>query len=567
MKADIFLRLGSDQEDSGNTVLDIVLDDEPDRHYQIECGREAPVDLTVEKARRIAQPLHPAGGRFFLPFSQVSKGAVRRDTSMTDGEQDMANRYCIEVAKEVPASRGAAGEFFLHSGPFQGTYRFHDEGVSVVPKECRSAVLQGDVVPPLGTAGLPETLQKQCPAIYRYWETADPGEALRRLDALRKSNTLQDLVFTPEGPIRAGIEIESYYRWEPEEAPSEEELVKSILPAGRRVVSPFAEDSWAAEVAKADADDSVVFVDHDDPLVLEEVAESLQKSAADYVVTAPRRPEFVSVLRTLGEPRVFDAHPDRVFVASQDRWLLGQHPSLPAQAEKAEEPEACQKAFADQVNMDLAELKKWKRTKASRQASCRDLLLTCQDVLSAEQWDQDVLLKAQDVTSMIARLSRMPQCAERDEALKNCGHDPQKVRQQKADESDRFILKQLTRASKIVTKEEGDERFIYGVVAEPGTVDAHGDTLSKETIRVACHNYMHDYQAIHLQHQADITGMVKILECFIAPVDFSLGGELVLEGSWIMGARVNDDVVWQACKNGTLTGWSLGGWAVREPVT
>lgn len=109
-----------------------------------------------------------------------------------------------------------------------------------------------------------------------------------------------------------------------------------------------------------------------------------------------------------------------------------------------------------------------------------------------------------------------------------------------------------------------DERYVLGVVLEPETVDAQNDIYSKEEVRSAAHKYMERFQNTGLMHHADVSGTVKVLESYIAPTDFQVGDEKVKKGSWIMAVRVNDDELWKAVKSGELTGFSIGGSAVRR---
>lgn len=124
----------------------------------------------------------------------------------------------------------------------------------------------------------------------------------------------------------------------------------------------------------------------------------------------------------------------------------------------------------------------------------------------------------------------------------------------------------LAKARVIAKKDDEEERFVYGVVMEPDETDTQGDTQDATEIRQAAHKFLEDFGNIGLQHQTFVTGRVKILESFIAPEGFSINGHTVKKGSWIMGVRVLDDVLWKAVKDGSLTGFSIGGKAVREPI-
>ena len=59
---------------------------------------------------------------------------------------------------------------------------------------------------------------------------------------------------------------------------------------------------------------------------------------------------------------------------------------------------------------------------------------------------------------------------------------------------------------------------------------------------------------------------VRILESFLAPVDFEIKGRKIKKGTWLLAVRVLNDAVWKAIKSGGFTGFSIGGSAVRSPV-
>jgi DNA adenine methylase len=120
--------------------------------------------------------------------------------------------------------------------------------------------------------------------------------------------------------------------------------------------------------------------------------------------------------------------------------------------------------------------------------------------------------------------------------------------------------------ARIIRKSNVEQRLVYGVVLAPDVVDSQGDTISKEDIEKAAHTFMSDYQNVGLQHGLFINGRARIVESFIAPSDMTMGGELVTEGTWVMVVKVMDDELWGAVKSGDLTGFSIGGAAVREQV-
>lgn len=124
--------------------------------------------------------------------------------------------------------------------------------------------------------------------------------------------------------------------------------------------------------------------------------------------------------------------------------------------------------------------------------------------------------------------------------------------------------------------EETEERFVLSMVLEPtdGTEgapfkpDTQADVYSKSDVRKACHVWMEYYGAIDLMHSWRAIGKedVRVLECYIAPCEFKLGDDTVLEGSWMLGIRVVNDDLWKAVKAGDLGAYSIGGTANRVPL-
>ena len=117
-----------------------------------------------------------------------------------------------------------------------------------------------------------------------------------------------------------------------------------------------------------------------------------------------------------------------------------------------------------------------------------------------------------------------------------------------------------------VLKADGDERIVFGIVLEPDVVDAQNDTYNKDEVKKAAHRFMEEFRNIGLQHEQLINEQVRILESYIAPVDFTIGGQAVKAGTWLLKERILSDVLWKAVKDGEITGFSIGGHAIRKPV-
>ena len=116
-------------------------------------------------------------------------------------------------------------------------------------------------------------------------------------------------------------------------------------------------------------------------------------------------------------------------------------------------------------------------------------------------------------------------------------------------------------------KRDEEQQIVYGVVYEPDVVDAHGDFMDTGEIEKAAHVFLKEFRNVDKQH--DFTSKVgEVIESYIAPADFELGGQTVTKGTWMMAVKVVDDV-WQSIQKGEYTGFSLAGYGnveKAEPV-
>jgi len=143
---------------------------------------------------------------------------------------------------------------------------------------------------------------------------------------------------------------------------------------------------------------------------------------------------------------------------------------------------------------------------------------------------------------------------------------------------------QLLNKSAAVTKATGaaepEEHFILGLVLEPNDgadgaplkPDTQDDVYSKEDVRKTAHGWMENYGQVDLMHSWRALGKedVRILESYLAPVDFTIGeGEdayAVVKGTWLLGMRVVNDTLWEAIKQNEIGAYSIGGTAERLPL-
>jgi 2'-5' RNA ligase len=110
--------------------------------------------------------------------------------------------------------------------------------------------------------------------------------------------------------------------------------------------------------------------------------------------------------------------------------------------------------------------------------------------------------------------------------------------------------------------DDTDHRVVYGVVLHPGVTDSQGDDVSAEEIEQAAHRYLVESRKHDLQH-AETAAPVEVVESYIAPADLEVAGRPVLKGSWVMASHIRDDAIWAEVQTGAITGYSIGGSAVR----
>lgn len=125
-----------------------------------------------------------------------------------------------------------------------------------------------------------------------------------------------------------------------------------------------------------------------------------------------------------------------------------------------------------------------------------------------------------------------------------------------------------------IFKVDEEKHIVYGKALVPDRYDLQGDLVTKEDVEKAAHDFLLNIQKayadlvsgiksntkasqIGLMHKVfkGVGGFGYVVESYIDP-----------EGSWILGTKVTDNKVWKMIKDGTITGYSIGGSGVRIPV-
>lgn len=114
-----------------------------------------------------------------------------------------------------------------------------------------------------------------------------------------------------------------------------------------------------------------------------------------------------------------------------------------------------------------------------------------------------------------------------------------------------------------IEKMNEERQLIYGVVLVPNEVDTQGDWVNAEEIEKACHKFMENYQQLGIQHRLKLSKEAKIVENYIAPVDFTVKDQKIIKGSWVLVVHVLDKDLWSFVKEGKISSFSIGGEGVE----
>jgi len=122
----------------------------------------------------------------------------------------------------------------------------------------------------------------------------------------------------------------------------------------------------------------------------------------------------------------------------------------------------------------------------------------------------------------------------------------------------------IPRESLQITKATNEELMqATFVVMSPDEVDLHGDTVTEDEIRKACHNFNKFCMKANLFHLVE-TDTFEFVESYIAPTDFILGDRFVKKGTWLCTIQCLDPKLWQLIKSGDINGVSIAALAKVE---
>ena len=112
-----------------------------------------------------------------------------------------------------------------------------------------------------------------------------------------------------------------------------------------------------------------------------------------------------------------------------------------------------------------------------------------------------------------------------------------------------------------IVMKNASKRIAYAAVLVPGEPDSDGETVTKEKIEQAAHEWMQSYRNVDLQHT--LNNVAVPVESYVLPMDMVVemqGVKTVLpEGTWVLASKVLDETTWNMIENGDLTGYSVMG--------
>lgn len=117
-----------------------------------------------------------------------------------------------------------------------------------------------------------------------------------------------------------------------------------------------------------------------------------------------------------------------------------------------------------------------------------------------------------------------------------------------------------------IMKADLTKQIVYGVVLSPDELDSQDDWMQAQDIEDAAHYYLMKSRVIGSGHTKPVQAMP--VESYIAPQDLNFDGpngpQIVKKGAWVLGAKVTDPEEWQKVLDGEYTGWSVGGFGLRD---
>jgi hypothetical protein len=145
-------------------------------------------------------------------------------------------------------------------------------------------------------------------------------------------------------------------------------------------------------------------------------------------------------------------------------------------------------------------------------------------------------------------------------------HDPSCGKFCASDSEHNFKLLPQEGTDVAIIKTDEDQQIIFGIALQPAPfVDLQGDVIAKEEIESAAHDFLVKSRAVGYRHKEMLEKRADVIESYVAPTDINWNGNVIKEGSWVVGVKIHDPQIWQKVKNKELNSFSIGGKGKRTP--
>lgn len=128
--------------------------------------------------------------------------------------------------------------------------------------------------------------------------------------------------------------------------------------------------------------------------------------------------------------------------------------------------------------------------------------------------------------------------------------------------------KHYARAAKCapIVRKDVDRQLVYGVVYAPGEIDAHGEMMLAHDIETMAHLFLQKMvetgnAVIDVEHDNQAIGAYPV-ESYIETRD----DQDWPAGSWVLGVKIADPVIWAKVKSGELNGYSFEAMVNKMPM-
>jgi hypothetical protein len=146
-------------------------------------------------------------------------------------------------------------------------------------------------------------------------------------------------------------------------------------------------------------------------------------------------------------------------------------------------------------------------------------------------------------------------------------HDPSCGKFCASDSEHNFKLLPSEGTNVAILKTIEDQQIIFGIALQPAPfVDLQGDVIAKEEIESAAHDFLVKSRAVGYRHKEMLEKRADVIESYVAPTDINWNGNVIKEGSWVVGVKIHDPVIWQKVKDKELNAFSIGGKGKRTAV-